>query len=154
MNISEEVLTVHGRAKRQTELVPESEDMGELWNQPNLKISLLMGFQLWEPVTPLHCSSLVKVDVLFPAAEHNPETQSCGGLVTSVVSDSVTPWTVAHQDLMSVRLPRQEHWRELPFLSPGDLPNPGIKPASPAMQADSLLTEPAGKHSTETRTQA
>ena len=128
--------------------------MGELWNQLNLKISLLMGFQLWEPVTPLHCSSLVKVDVLFPAAEHNPETKSGGGLVTSVVSNSVTPWTVAHQALLSVRLPRQEHWRQLPFLSPGDLPKPGIKPASPALQTDSLLTEPAGKHSAETRTQA
>ena len=124
--------------------------MGELWNQLNLKISLLMGFQLWEPVTPLHCSSLVKVDVLFPAAEHNPETKSGGGLVTSVVSNSVTPWTVAHQALLSVRLPRQEHWRQLPFLSPGDLPNPGIKPASPALQTDSLpLTPPVyeGNHS-------
>ena len=44
--VSEEVLTAHGRAKSQTELVPENEDTGELWNQPNLKISLLLGFQL------------------------------------------------------------------------------------------------------------
>ena len=36
---------------------------------------------------------------------------------------------------------RQEYWSELPFPSPGDLPDPGIEPGSPALQADSLLTE-------------
>ena len=40
---------------------------------------------------------------------------------------------------------RQDYWSGLPFPSPGDLPNPGIKPWSPALQADSLLTEPSGK---------
>ena len=40
---------------------------------------------------------------------------------------------------------RQEHWSGLPFPSPGDLPNPGIEPRSPALQADSLLTELQGK---------
>ena len=40
---------------------------------------------------------------------------------------------------------RQEHWGELPFPSPGDLPDPGIKPGSRAWQVDSLLTEPPGK---------
>ena len=40
---------------------------------------------------------------------------------------------------------RQEHWGRLPFPSPGDLPNPGIKPRSPTLQADSLPTEPQGK---------
>ena len=54
-------------------------------------------------------------------------------------------WTVAHQTPLFIGLPRQKYWSELPFLSPGDLPNPGIKPASPALQADSLLTEPSGK---------
>ena len=39
---------------------------------------------------------------------------------------------------LSMGLPRQEHWSGLPFSSPGDLPNPGIEPASPAWQADSL----------------
>ena len=41
--------------------------------------------------------------------------------------------------------PRQGYWSGLPFLSPGDLPDPGIKPVSPALQADSLLPEPPGK---------
>ena len=40
---------------------------------------------------------------------------------------------------------RQEYWNGLPFPPPGDLPNPGIKPGSPALQADSLLSEPPGK---------
>ena len=40
---------------------------------------------------------------------------------------------------------RQEYWNGLPCLPPGDLPNPGIKPRSPKLQADSLLSEPPGK---------
>ena len=56
-----------------------------------------------------------------------------------------TPWTVARQAPLFMGLLRQEHWRGLPCPSPGDLPDPGIKPKSPALQADSLLTEPPGK---------
>ena len=52
-----------------------------------------------------------------------------------------TPWTVARQAPLSIAFSRQEHWSGLPFPSPGDLPNPGIKPSSPALQADSLPTE-------------
>ena len=52
-----------------------------------------------------------------------------------------TPWTVASQAPLSMGFSRQEHWSGLPFPSPGDLPDPGIKPESPAFQADSLLTE-------------
>ena len=54
----------------------------------------------------------------------------------------VTPWTVAHQAPLSMGFPRQEYWSGLPFSSPGDLPDPGIKPGSPALQANSLLSEP------------
>jgi len=56
----------------------------------------------------------------------------------------VTPWTVACQAPQSMGFSRQEYWSGLPFPSSGDLPNPGIKPASPAWQADSLLFEPPG----------
>ena len=49
-----------------------------------------------------------------------------------------TPWTVAHQAPPSMGFPRQEYWSGLPFLSPGDIPKPGIKPTSPAWQVDSL----------------
>ena len=57
----------------------------------------------------------------------------------------MTPWTVAHQAPLSMEFSRQEHLSERPFLSPEDLPDPGIKPRSPALQADSLLSEPSGK---------
>ena len=51
------------------------------------------------------------------------------------------PWTVAHQAPLSMGFSRQEYWRALPFPSPGYLPDPGIKPRSPALQADSLPFE-------------
>ena len=50
-----------------------------------------------------------------------------------------TPWTVARQAPLSMRFPKQEYWSGLPFPYPGDLPDPGIEPGSPALQADSLL---------------
>ena len=59
--------------------------------------------------------------------------------------DSATPWTAAHQALLSMRFSRQGYCSGLPFPSPGDLPDPGIKPGSPALQADSLLTELQGE---------
>ena len=54
-------------------------------------------------------------------------------------------WTVAYQAPLSMGFPRQEYWSGLPFPSPGDLPNPGIEPRSPALQADALTSEPPGK---------
>ena len=56
-----------------------------------------------------------------------------------------TPWTVAHQAPLSMGFSRQEYWSGLPFPSPGDLPNSGIEPRSPSLQADSLLSETPGK---------
>ena len=63
----------------------------------------------------------------------------------SVVSDSATLWTVAHQAPLSMGFSRQEYWSGVPFLSPGDLSDPGIEPRSPALQADSLPSELLGK---------
>ena len=57
---------------------------------------------------------------------------------------SVTRWTIAHQTPQSLGFSRQEYCSELPFTSPGDLPNPGIEPGSP-IQADSLPPEPSEK---------
>ena len=62
------------------------------------------------------------------------------------MSDSVTPWTVAHQAHLSMEFSRQEYWSGLACPPPGDLPNLGIEPKSPALQADSLPFEPPGKH--------
>ena len=55
-----------------------------------------------------------------------------------------TPWTVAHQAPLSTGLPRQEHWSGLPFPPPGDLPDLGIEPASPALAGGFFITEPPG----------
>ena len=77
-------------------------------------------------------ASDICVLILYPATE----VQSL-----SRVQLFVTLWTVAHQALPSVGFSRQEYWSGLPFPSPGDLPNPGIEPWSPALQADALTAE-------------
>ena len=64
-----------------------------------------------------------------------------GGLVTKSCLTLATPWTVAHQAPLSLGFSRQEYWSGLPFPSPWDLPDPGIEPRSPALQADDVLTE-------------
>ena len=69
----------------------------------------------------------------------------CVCVSCSVMSDSATPWIIAPQDPLSKEFSRQEYWRGLPFPSPGDLPDPGIKSGSPASQADSLPPEPLVK---------
>ena len=56
-----------------------------------------------------------------------------------------TLWTLAYQASQSMGFSRQEYWSGLLFASPGDFPNPGIEPGSPALQADTLPTEPPGK---------
>ena len=62
------------------------------------------------------------------------------------MSDSfVTPWTVAGQTPLSMEFSRQEYWSRLPFPSPGDLPDPEIKPVSPALGGRFFTTEPPGK---------
>ena len=74
------------------------------------------------------------------------------GLKVKVKVKSLSPvrlfatlWTVAYQAPLSMGFSRQECWSGLPFPSPGDLPDPGVKPRSPALQADALPSEPPGK---------
>ena len=55
------------------------------------------------------------------------------------------PWNVTYHAPLSMGFSRQEYWSELPFPSPGDLPDPGIQPGSPALRADALTSEPPGK---------
>ena len=62
------------------------------------------------------------------------------GLVSKMCPALVTPWTVAYKAPLSMGFPRQEYWSGLPFPSPGNLPDPGIKPRSPAFQVDSSLS--------------
>ena len=72
--------------------------------------------------------------------------QNCYCWFSHYVSDSVViPWTVAYQVPLFMGLSRQEFWGGLPLPSPGDLPNPGIKPASPALVGRIFTTESPGK---------
>ena len=59
----------------------------------------------------------------------------------------VIPWTVVNQASLSLEFSRQEYWSGLVFPSPGDLDDPGTEPRSPALQADTLPSEPPGKDS-------
>ena len=80
-----------------------------------------------------------------------PGIKKAKGIVSQSVSRSImfdsfeTPWTIARQAPLSIGFPRQEYWSGLPFPSPGNLPDPGIKPRFPILQADSLLSELPGK---------
>ena len=68
-------------------------------------------------------------------------------LSLSCVRLFATPWTASHKAPLSMRFSRQEYWIVLSCPPPGDLPNPGIEPRSPALQANSLPSEPPGKPS-------
>ena len=57
----------------------------------------------------------------------------------------MTPWTVGHQAPLSMGFPREEYWSGLPLPTPGDLPDPGLKPVSLALAGRFFTTEPHGK---------
>ena len=67
----------------------------------------------------------------------------------SCVSLFAIPWSVAHQAPPSMEFSKQQYWSRLPFPSPGDLPDPGIEPWSPTLQADALLSEPPRPYKTQ-----
>ena len=71
------------------------------------------------------------------------------GLVAQSCPTLVTPGTIVCQAPLSMGFSRQEYWSGLPFPSPGDLSNPGIKPRFPTLQAGSLPSEPPGKPTSE-----
>ena len=79
------------------------------------------------------------------ASDENLRTRVKESEVAQLCPTLCNPWTVAHQAPPSVGFSRQEYWSGLPFTSPGDLPDPGIKPGFPALQADALPSEPPGK---------
>ena len=68
-------------------------------------------------------------------------TQALLLLLFSHVQHDATPWAIAHQALLSLGFSRQQYWSELSFPSPGDLPDPGIQPAAPALSGRFLTTE-------------
>ena len=85
--------------------------------------------------------SVVKDWELFLYDQEQDKDAYYDGLVTKSCPTLATPWTIAHQVPLSMGFSRWEYWSELPFPSPGDIPNPGIEPGSPALQAYSLLIE-------------
>ena len=98
----------------------------------------LSRVQLFATLWIVACQSLSRVRLSV-----TPWTEACQSL--SRVQLFVTPWTVACQSPLSIRFSRQGYWSGLPFPFPGDLPDPGIEPGSPALQAGSLPPEPPGK---------
>ena len=84
-------------------------------------------------------------DVQMPSVK-----KICGGFkrfvveLLSYVRLFATPWTMAHQALLSIGFSRQEYWSGLPFPSPGHLPDPGIKPKSPASAGGFFTTQLPG----------
>ena len=96
------------------------------------------------------CLTLCDTMACSPSVDYSP------GILTHQQSESAshsalhvqlfaTPWTVAHQAPRSMQFSKQEYWSGLLFPSPGHLPDPGIEPGSPTLQADSLLSEPSEK---------
>ena len=68
------------------------------------------------------------------------------GLVAKLCPTLATPWAVAFQAPLFMGFSRQEYWSGVPFPFPGDLPNPGIEPPSPALTGRFFTTEPSGKY--------
>ena len=92
-----------------------------------------------------HLWLIYNMDAKLYYFEIGTSTQVSEVKLLSRVRLFATPWTVAHQASLSMGFSRQEYWSGVPFPSPGDLPNPGIEPRSPALQADALTSEPPGK---------
>ena len=89
-------------------------------------------------VLPLHCFMQA-----FSSCGEGGLLSCCGARASHWFA---TPWTAACQAPLSMEFSIQEYWSGLPFPSPADLPNPGMEPGSPTLQADFFLqSEPAGK---------
>ena len=84
----------------------------------------------------------VKTHTYKPGSPHLSESESEVAQSHPTLCD---PWTVAHQAPLSMGFCRQEYWSGLSFSSAGDLPDPGIEPRSPTLQADTLTSAPPGK---------
>ena len=83
--------------------------------------------------------------IQYPVINHMGKEKRIHMSVTQLCPIPCNPWTVAHQAPLSMEFSRKEYWNGLPFPSPADLSNPGIKPKSLALQADSLPAEPPVK---------
>ena len=109
-----------------------------------------MNLSLGPAFLPHHPHSLSETILLQGWSPCKDTKRACS--VASVVSDSATPWTVAHQAPLSMGFSRQEYWSGLPFPFPWDLPNLGIEPGSPALQVNSLPRATREAHCKDTST--
>ena len=101
-----------------------------------------------EHSTIAFCSFFKAGDILFLCVCVCVCVCPCTHMLTlshSIMSNTVTPWTVAHQAPLSMGFSRQKYCSGLPFPSPEDLPIPGMEPRSPTLQMSSLLSEPPGQ---------
>ena len=111
-------------------------------NQTNADLFLNKQIKQWNSIPVL--KTVIENTLIW----HRPDIKSAqSDFISEVKSLSwirlfATPWTVAHKAPPSMELSRQQYWSGLPFPSPGDLPNPGIEPGSPTLQADALPSEP------------
>ena len=109
---------------------------------------LLQGIFLTQESNPglLHCRQIFYQLSYKGSLKYTGDTHTHTGIKCfSCVQLFVTPWTITYQAPPTIGFSRQEHWSGVPFTSSGDLPDPGIKPGSPALQADALPSEPPGK---------
>ena len=112
--------------------------IGEAWRDPRYALpptSKKRAF--WEDVIEL-LKLYHKMNRMIKSVSYNLYLILIIMYVCSCFQLFVTPWTVAHQAPLSMEFSRQEYWSGLPFPPSGDLPNQGIKPVSPVLQADSL----------------
>ena len=127
--------TVHGVPKSQTWLLERISFSPTNSTKDHLNVEQLPQNNFWT----------VAEDTRHPERQPNLFRRKVKLKSLSHVQLFVTPWTTACQASPSMEFFRQEYWSGLPFSSPGDLPNPGTKPGSPTLEADSLTSKPPGK---------
>ena len=145
--------TVHGITKSWTWMSTHNNNNISVWNNQNSdfwetsykKVSHYGLTRQGDPMMILHFT--LRVGIGHTYLNFSEILVLCLLLFScSVMSDSfVTPWTLARRAPLPIWFSRQESWSGLQFLSPGDLPDPGIKPTSPALASRFFATEPPGK---------
>ena len=112
-------------------------------------LASLVGAQTWITVILNGLPPIFQNNVKHHRHDHLSQlsiSSRCVRQLLSCVRLFTTAWLVAHQAPLSMKSSRQEYWSGLSFPSPRDLPNPGSEPRSPALQVNSLLSEPPGKY--------
>ena len=114
-------------------------------SQPGSSVHGILQARIQERVSISIRIGKEKVKLSLLADDMIIHTENLKSEVAQLCLTLCTPWTKAYQAPPFMEFSRQEYWSGLPFPSPGDLPNPGIEPRSPALQADTLPPEPPGK---------